>query len=312
MNEAALLELICARSSGLSGRGVVVVGPGDDCAVLAPQSDAPSPALMLATVDQLVEGRHYDPATVTLQQIARKSVARSVSDIAAMGGAPGFALAAGCLRDGFAGADELFAHMHEQAARLGCPLVGGDIAFSNGPTVLSVTVLGSAHPVRGPVLRSTAGVGDSVCVTGRIGGSLASGRHLDFSPRLRQGTMLCDSLGPALTAMIDISDGLGRDAGRIGRASGVVIALEAARIPLHADAGGWLAALSQGEDYELLFTVAAGAEPPTDLDGVPVTVIGRAGAAKHGAGCTVIDPGGNRLSADEMGWDHGETGAANA
>ena len=311
VDESQLLELIRRRSAHLTGRAGVVVGPGDDCAVLDPSGEGPGGvagnppegAFLLATVDQLVEGRHYDPRTTSLDLIARKAVARSISDIAAMGGTPTCALAAGCLRDGFEGADELFERMHYWGNHFACPLAGGDIAFSDGPTVLGVTVLGRSHPQRGPVLRSTAGVGDVVCVTGRIGGSFGSGRHLRFEPRIVQGVELCDRLGPALTSMMDISDGLGRDAGRVGRASGVTVELEAGRVPIHADAGGWKSAIADGEDYELLFTVAPGTSTPGACGGgTPITAIGR-GVAGPGGG-VVIDPGGSRLRAEEVGWDH--------
>lgn len=300
MRESELLEHIRERSLPLRGRGAVVVGPGDDCAVLA------LPGLTLATVDHLVEGRHYD-ASLPIDLVARKAVARSVSDIAAMGGEPSCGMATGCLRNRFPSADELFDRMAHWAMEFGCPLAGGDIAFHDGPTVLTVTVLGAAHPVRGPVERTTAREGDRVCVTGALGGSLVSGRHATFEPRVREGRTLCDLLGRNLTAMIDISDGLGRDAARVAKASGVRIEMESWRLPRNRGVSDWRRAASDGEDYELLFTVGDGVAVPHDACGTPVTVIGR---VVRGTGCVFIDEAGTRHDAGEMGWDHGGPNSA--
>ncbi|HBS28775.1 MAG TPA: thiamine-monophosphate kinase [Phycisphaerales bacterium] len=291
MREAELLRLIAERSRGLHGRGPVVLGPGDDCAVVELQGAT------LLTVDQLVGGRHFDPASTPVDLIARKAVARSVSDIAAMAGAPVAALATGCLPRGFAGGDELFERMAHWSAHWGCPLVGGDIATGDGPLVLTVTLIGAPHAARGAVRRSGARAGDGVFVTGALGGSLASGRHLSFEPRVREARALADALGRGLHAMIDLSDGLGRDAGRIAEASGVRIELEAGQIPRHEGVAGWREAASEGEDYELLFTAPNGAVMPT---AVRVTRVGRVVA---GAGCVVRTQVG-QIDARELGWDH--------
>lgn len=308
--ESELLAHIAERSRGIvsgSGRGTVVIGPGDDCAVLA------LPGLTLATVDHLVEGRHYETGTA-LDLIARKAVARSVSDIAAMGGEPRCGLATGCLREDFAavpgGGDELFDRMAHWAEHFGCPLAGGDIAYTapareGGVNVLTVTVLGAAHPVRGPVERRTAREGDLVCVTGSFGGSFRSGRHLTFEPRVREARELCDLLGVRLTAMIDVSDGLGRDAARVAAASRVRIEIDGWKVPRARGVGGWVRAVSDGEDYELLFTVEPGATLPRGVAGTEVTVIGR---VTRGAGCVVMDESGAAHDASRMGWDHGERG----
>jgi len=201
--------------------------------------------------------------------------------------------------------------MAHWARHFGCPLVGGDIASSDGPLVLTVTVLGMAHPQRGPVLRSTAAAGDRVCVTGRLGGSLllppkgnggAEPRHLSFTPRVAEGAALCDQLGPALTSMIDLSDGLGRDAGRVAKASGVRFTLQAPRLPMNDGVQGWRNAVADGEDYELLFTVARGARVPDQVAGTPISVIGEVG---QGQGCFVIDERGAPHEVSEHGWEHG-------
>lgn len=308
MRESELLRHISARSAGLTHTHPgVVVGPGDDCAVIRVGD-----AELLLKVDQLVEGRHFARGT-PIDRIARKAMARPISDIAAMGGTPTCALAACVLPKGFAKADQLFDAVHAWALRLGAPVVGGDISTTeseHGVLVLSISVLGVPHAKRGPVLRSGARVGDEVWVTGAIGDSFASGRHLTFSPRVREGAWLCDTLGESLHAMLDISDGLGRDAGRLAEASGVRVVLESRLIPLHASAGGGepdaVLAASEGEDHELLFCVAPGAIDPMRIADAPVA-LSRIGQVVKGAGCVLVVDRGNcmqTIDAAKLGWDH--------
>ncbi|MEZ6164121.1 MAG: thiamine-phosphate kinase [Phycisphaerales bacterium] len=186
MDESRLHDHIYARSGSLSlTNGELLVGPGDDCAVLR----TPSGDLQLLTVDQLVEGRHFEPGT-DLDLIARKAIARSVSDIAAMGGQPAWALATGVLPQGYAHADALFDAMHRWGNHWHCPLVGGDIASHaspDHPLTLTVTVGGTMPLGSMPVLRSGAKPGDLLYVTGQIGGSFESGWHLRFEPRVEVG-----------------------------------------------------------------------------------------------------------------------------
>lgn len=304
MREGELLEHIYTRSAGLEiPGGEIVVGPGDDCAVVR----TPAGGELLITVDQLVEGRHAAPGT-PVDLIARKAVARSISDIAAMGGTPCWALATGLLPDGFAEGDELFDALASWARHWGAPLIGGDLAsggrspedgWVRTPLSLTVTVAGRMEPGVRPLLRRGARPGDAVWVTGPIGGSLDSGRHLRFEPRLEAGRAAAGS--GRVTAAIDLSDGLGLDAGRVARASGVRLELDAGSIPLHADAvsagEGWREAIGSGEDHELLF---CGVPGPGD------TPIGRARACEPGEapGVTVIGPDGDRLDAGERGWQH--------
>lgn len=297
--ESELLAHIYARSRGLPPP--IALGPGDDCALLRLAPGRSGSADLLVTVDQLVEGRHYDLATTPVDLIARKLVARGVSDIAAMAGCPASAVATGALRDGFADANALFDALARWAAAWGCPVAGGDIASVAGPTVLTMTVFGEPHPERGPVLRSGARPGDGVYVTGALGGSFASGRHLTFEPRLREANWLASTLGPSLHAMMDISDGLGRDAGRLAAASSVRIELDASAIPRHPGVRDWRAAASEGEDYELLFAAQGDVPDRCPETGVPIT---RVGAVGEGAGCLVRD-GGALVDVSALGWDHG-------
>lgn len=302
MREGELLAHIYRRSAGLPER--VLVGPGDDCAVLAV-----GPVPILLKVDQLVEGRHFRTGT-TIELVGRKAVARAVSDIAAMGGVPTAALAAATLPRGYEHADALFDAMSRWAMRFGSPLVGGDIctlgAGQTGPVTLGVSVVGAPHAVRGPVLRSGARPGDVVYVTGELGGSLERstglGRHLTFEPRMAESAWLCDELGDRLHAMMDLSDGLGRDAGRMAEASGVAIHLEAAGLPA-ASGSTWRQAAGDGEDYELLFTADPSARVP---ERVPVsgTRVTRVGMVSAGLGCTIRTPEGEILDARELGWEH--------
>jgi len=299
MRESELLRHIYARSRGLPTP--IEVGPGDDAAVIRLGGDEP----ILATVDQLVEGRHYDPAITTLEHIARKGVARSVSDIAAMGGRPTAGLATAALRDGFDDADALFDSMARWARSWNAPLAGGDIATIDGPTVLTVSIFGRSHPVRGPVLRSGARPGDVLFVTGSVGGSFASGRHLTFAPRIEEGHWLCETLGEDLRAMIDLSDGLGRDAARLAAASGVRVTIDAERAPLSPRVTDRMDAIGEGEDYELLFAVSpdAAERMPARCPGVD-TPITRLGTVEEGEGCIVRTRRGDLIDAAELGWDH--------
>ncbi len=302
--ESELLEHIYQRSAGLPGLsgafGEVVVGPGDDCAVVR----EPGGGLLLIGVDQLVAGRHFDPET-PIDLVARKAVARAVSDIAAMGGRPCWGLAAGVLPHGFDRSDALFDAMAEWAGHWGCPLIGGDIAFGPGPLTLSVTVAGRMDPGTPPLLRSGARPGDELWLTGQIGGSLPSGWHLRFEPRLDAGVTAAAS--GVVHAAIDLSDGLGRDADRVGRASGVRLEIDAAKLPASHHCRGWHDACREGEDYELLLVAEPGSGPPIDADPPLIGPIGTARACRVGErpGAVIIDPHGRAHDASAMGWDHG-------
>lgn len=301
MRESDLLSHLRALGSHLlAGRSGVAVGPGDDCALV----HAPSGSLLLKA-DQVVQGRHFSHDTPA-DLVARKALARPLSDIAAKGGRPLWALAAVVFPAHTPGprATLLADAVHRWGLHWSCPVVGGDIAThadAASPLTLCVSIVGSANPRRTP-LRSDALPGDGVYVTGQLGGSLGSQRHLTFEPRLAEGAWLVDHLADSLGAMMDISDGLGRDAARIAGASGVRLRLDHARLPLHADAGGWRAGASDGEDHELLFTARAGAvvPPACPLTGVAIT---RIGVCERGEGCTISTPGGE-IDASGMGWDH--------
>ena len=235
MDEAALLRHIYARAGGAE-HDAALGGPGDDCAVV----DLGGDRACLLTTDQLIEGRHFEPGT-PIEQIAWKAMARAVSDIAACAGEPVCALATGAMPDGYAHADALFDAMHRAAIELGCPLVGGDVARAgaDGGVHLTTTLIGRVHATRGAVLRSGARSGDAVVVSGCLGGSFDArvdgdgvAHHLGFTPRVEAARRAADMLGDDLHAMMDLSDGLGVDVARLAEASGVMIEIDAAALPV--------------------------------------------------------------------------------
>src|SRR5438105_215385 len=187
------------------GDARVLLGPGDDCALLAPSAHP-----WLVTTDMLLEGSHFRLAEAGPRRIGRKAMAVNLSDIAAMAGRPVAAfVSVGLPRPGASQmAEAIYEGMRELAGAFDTALAGGDTNAWNGGLVLSVTLLG--HPTSpGPVRRAGAQPGDWLLVTGPLGGSLL-GKHLDFTPRVREAMQLQQCA--QLHAMIDISDGLAADA----------------------------------------------------------------------------------------------------
>lgn len=212
---------------------------GDDCAVL--------PGGGLLTCDPVIEGIHFTPDTPAYR-VGWKAMARNLSDIAAMAGTPRYAVVSLGLRTNTSVryVTELYRGMRAVARPFHCEIVGGDTAHTTGPQFIVVTLLGHA---RRPVLRSGAKPGDAVFVTGKLGGSYASGKHLRFTPRLREAQWLAKNF--RLHAMMDISDGLASDLQRLIEASHVGFDIASKQIP-----GQLPNALTDGEDFELLFTVS--------------------------------------------------------
>lgn len=210
---------------------------GDDCAVL--------PGGMLLTCDPVIEGIHYLPATPPYR-VGWKAMARNLSDIAAMAGEPLYAVVSLGLRKRtpVRYVTELYRGMRAVAGKFGCKIVGGDTAHVRGAEFIVVTLVGQ---VDRPVLRSGAKPGDIVFVTGKLGGSFQSGKHLTFTPRIREARQVA----PHAHAMMDISDGLASDLQRLVEASQVGFEIFSSKIP-----GKLPGALTDGEDFELLFTVA--------------------------------------------------------
>jgi thiamine-monophosphate kinase len=249
-------ELIVRLVSGFAGDDKLVVGPGDDCAVW---DDGAGPLLLLKT-DAIVEGIHFLPAADPAA-IGWKAIARVASDMAAMGGAPETYLVTVALRADLAVSwvEGLYAGMGRAMRECGGVLVGGETTAVPPGSAVVVSVAATGRVARGmAVLRSTGRPGDIVAVTGELGGSIA-GKHLSFTPRLAAGRWL--ALHGA-SAMMDLSDGLGRDLPRLAAASGCGWELDEASLPR--SAGSSVAgALGDGEDYELLVTL-----PPEGLEGL--------------------------------------------
>lgn len=249
----------------------VAVGPGDDCAVL----DFGMADLILAAVDQVISDVHYTRETAP-EAIAGKLLRRNVSDIAAMGGIPTHALLSLAVNP----MDEawlLAFHrgIAECAAPYGISVIGGDMAKLFVPgQALSLTILGKVE--RGKLaLRSNAVEGDLLYATGEFGNSFRSGHHLNFTPRLQEARFLA---GDFACAMQDVSDGLLKDAARMAEASGLALQLDAGKIPLREGATPE-SALTEGEDYELLFALPprlrARLESAWNFPGTRLTCVGR-------------------------------------
>jgi thiamine-monophosphate kinase len=226
----------------------VVKGIGDDCAVI----DHNAREYLLLTADMVVEKVDF-----TLKDkpywIGHKALAVSLSDIAACGGLPRYALVSLGLpvRTRVKFIDEIYRGMRLLAKRFGVNIVGGDISRAPAVTI-DVSLVGFVEK-KMLVLRNAAAQGDRILVSGKLGGSLKSGRHLKFIPKLKEARFLVENF--KVNAMIDISDGLLQDLAHILKASNAGAVIYERLLPLHKDAGSVQAAVSSGEDFELLFTM---------------------------------------------------------
>ena len=228
----------------------VVAGIGDDCAVV--RGGARGLRLLLKT-DCVVEHRHFRPSHPA-RAVGWKAACRAVSDIAACGGAPRFALVTCVVRSGQTGRwlGELYRGIEAAGRQFGFHVVGGELARTEGPAVINVALTGDVS-ARHLVRRSGGRPGDVLFVTGLLGGSLASGWHLRFRPRLAEAQWLTQNF--RLRAMMDLSDGLAADLPRLAAAGRTGFRLDCASVPRRA--GASLAqALGDGEDFELLFVLA--------------------------------------------------------
>jgi len=299
MNE---FELIAQLTKSLPTNDTVLTGAGDDCAVL----DLGIPGkLVLFKTDAVVEGVHFTSETPP-EMIGRKALARALSDIAAMAGTPTAALVTIALPKDFdpGFVAKIYDGLNGLAAKNGVAVVGGETTTNPGRILISIALLGIVPRGRA-VLRSGALAGDAIFVTGELGGSLA-GRHLDFEPRLAEARWLAEHF--SLHSLMDLSDGLAGDLPHILRASGVGAELlktagpvaRAAKLRARESTGAkppFIAALTDGEDFELLFTLAA-RDAVKLLDawkkkfpGVKLSCIGRIVA---GAGLAIRDGRGLR------------------
>jgi thiamine-monophosphate kinase len=280
--------------------GGVVTSIGDDMAVLRWQSDD----LLLVGVDQVLDGVHFDSSVHSPRAIGRKAMNRNLSDCAAMACLPAAAVTTFALPNhvGIDYAKEIFLGLKEAGDVFNCPIVGGDTGSWSGKLVVTVSILGRANKVM-PVTRRGAKHGDSIYVTGPLGGSIL-GRHMTFIPKIVFARAL--AAGYPISAMIDLSDGLSRDLRHIVRESDVGAALDAASIPVHADAiemrrdghSPLEHALHDGEDYELLFTSAANIPPELGIRVGTITTDVAAGQVM------LVKSGGSREPLIPKGWEH--------
>lgn len=325
----------------------LVIGPGDDAAVFAPERGA----LQVLTTDALVEGVHFDRRFSSLSDIGYKALAVNISDIAAMAARPEFALLSLILPDGFTlpDLDALLDGVLEMAGAARATLAGGNISRSPGPLIVDVTLTGSVRPRR-VLTRSGGRPGDGVYVTGSIGGAAAGlrllqsaadaaprpegaagadlrgladvrhipdlagvpglaalqalpdllQRHRRPAPRTRVGMLL--GRNRAASACMDLSDGLADAVRQIAEASGTGAVIDVPALPVHPGAAVWfrsqaedavLAAVSGGDDYELLFTVPRKSQGRLRsvqrlARGVPIT---RIGELTPGAGIHLVRDG---------------------
>lgn len=324
VGEFGLIRLL--QEDTIADPGSVVVGIGDDAAVLLPTPHQ----LQLLTTDMLVEHVHFDLRTTTPWQLGYKAIAVSLSDIAAMGGTPRHAVVSIALAHETS-TDvvlNLYQGMKEICHQFGVNIVGGDTVSSPSGMVINIAVLGEVAP--GNLLRrSGAQVGDLVVVTGNLGNSGAGlellsrsdweeyefawplvTSHLTPSPQVKAGPMLATF---GATSMDDISDGLASEANEVASASQVGMRLYSQRIPLSEELREAAVLLEKpamdfalygGEDFQLLFTIDKNhfEKIPDGKADVSLTVIGE--VVDSAEEIQLIDENGNAIVLEPKGYNH--------
>lgn len=278
----------------------IVIGPGDDTAVIKWKKDK----FLLFTCDMLIEDIHFTRRNSSPFQIGWKSMAVNISDIAAMGGVPRQAVVSLGLPKNtkLTFADNLFSGIKKAADKFNINITGGDVNTSK-KIVVDISMLGEVRK-KYLTLRSGAKRGDIIMVTGKLGGS-QKGKHLKFNPRIKESQYLVRNF--KLTSMMDISDGLSSDLFQISSASKVGAKIYESLIPVSREAKSLNHALSDGEDFELLFTVAKN-NIKTLIDNfekntaLSVTPIGQI-VPKH-KGVTVVDRHGRECPLSAKGYSH--------
>ncbi len=302
-------QLIAALRRRLPSHAALLLGPGDDAALL--QLAASGQALV--TVDLLTDSVDFQLDRVDPRRVGHKALAVNLSDIAAMAGRPMAAFVAVALprRGGQKLAMELFDGMLPLAERYHVTIAGGDTNSWDGPLVISITVVGEPT-ARGTLRRGGARASDLLVATGSFGGSIL-GRHFDFLPRVDEALVLHERY--ELHAGIDVSDGLALDGSRLAQESGVGLVIHTAAVPMAPAAHEWAAqladgstpldhALADGEDFELLLAVPPEearrmvAQRPVEA---PLTIIGEFIAER---GLWQLDSAGTKSPLEPRGYQH--------
>ena len=291
LGEQGIIELFAGSATvddPRNGGPALIIPNGDDCAAWRFDGEDAS----VITTDSLVEGQHFDLAYTPPRAVGRKLMAVNLSDLAAMGAVPRYALISVCfgpetpaevIRDMASG-------VHQRCLEYGVVVVGGNTTGTSGPSVLTAVLIGAGHPT-GLIARGGAKAGDILYVTGHLGDA-AAGLHLaskkrtqfdrasmdptyapllaaltDPAPRVAEGLRLAETR--QVRAMCDISDGFGRDLRRLLAHDGLGARVDVDRLPISdalrsyaatADIAPARFAMAGGEDYELLFTASSDAE----------------------------------------------------
>ena len=301
--EREIVERIRQQMAGATAvSDDVVVGIGDDAAVLKQEGKY----YLLLTADMLVEGVHFKFPAISFRELGHRALAVNLSDIAAMGGIPAYCLVSMGIRDGITPGDidAFYEGMAELAGAHEVRIVGGDTNYSPSGLILNICVTGRVEP--GCLCKRNGAVpGDSVFVTGQLGAGamyLKRGRYFPPVPRVKEARAIVKAV--KVNAMIDISDGLGRDLHNVASSSGVGAVIESKALPVFPGAD-MAQATGGGEDYELLFTADArvGRDLPRiieDRTGTPVTRIGE--IVRQGV--SIRNPDGALVPLPSTGYDH--------
>ena len=303
-------ELINRLLSASASNPALELGIGDDCAILNSDDNEQ----LLVTTDTLLDGVHFLYDTDPTQQaelplIARKSLAASLSDIAAMGGQPTTAFLNLSIPRSWneTQAEALFDAFVNSAREFEIPIAGGDTTTWNAPLAISVTMMGCVQKGNA-ILRSGARVDDVICVTGPLGCSINE-KQFTFTPRTKEAGWLRSHFN--ITSMIDISDGLLADLHHILKASHVGAELIAEHIPITDDAkqmndekSPLEHALTDGEDFELLLTMSAQDFERYQQLTAPDASLQIIGRITEGKECWLIDQSGRRELRTAAGYVH--------
>lgn len=290
------LQRVCSETNA-----DVVSGIGDDAAVIRITTKH-----LVVCSDAIVEGVHFS-SQAPLSQIGHKALARCLSDTAAMFAQAQTALVNCGVPPGWSlqQARRVYEGLLTTAKRFRVSVVGGDTVAS--PILwMSVTVTGRLLFDR-PVLRSGARDGDVLVVTGPLGGAVSSGRHLIFTPRLKEAAVIAGRVRPH--AAIDVSDGLSRDAWRMAQASDCDLVIEREALPLNAGVADDRM-LCEGEDYELLMALSAddwARLRRSSLAGVSLYRIGFCRRRMKKRPQVLIQESGRLKRWPVMGYEHGRT-----